>query len=116
MVHCTIQHTGASTEYSTLCYARAAEGGAGEEERRKDEGTGERAKEAARAVCGKATGAWVIGGRGGRRRAMEGECDGKAVWHFVVWSATETVFLVRLPCLRVWVPSAPSFPHSALAQ
>jgi hypothetical protein len=28
-----------------LCYARAAEGGAGEEERRRDEGTGERAKE-----------------------------------------------------------------------
>jgi hypothetical protein len=41
-------------------YARAAEGGAGEEERRRDEGTGKRAKEVARAVGGKATEAWVI--------------------------------------------------------
>jgi hypothetical protein len=42
-----------------VCYARAPEGGAEEKE-----GTGERAKdkEAARAVGGKATGAWVIGG------------------------------------------------------
>jgi hypothetical protein len=45
-----------------LCYARAAEGGAGEEERRRDEGTGERAKEVARAAGGKAAGVWVIGG------------------------------------------------------
>jgi hypothetical protein len=33
---------------STLCYAGAAERGAGEEERRRDEGTGEGAKEVAR--------------------------------------------------------------------
>jgi hypothetical protein len=33
-----------------------------EEERRRDEGTGGRAKEVARTVAGKATGAWVIGG------------------------------------------------------
>jgi hypothetical protein len=37
-------------------------GGAGEEERRRDEGTGEGAKEVARAGGGKAAGAWVIGG------------------------------------------------------
>jgi hypothetical protein len=39
-------------------------GAQGEEERRRDEGTGERAKEVARAVGGEATatGAWVIGG------------------------------------------------------
>jgi hypothetical protein len=43
------------------CCARAAEGGAGEEERR-DEGTGEGAKEVARTAGGKAAGAWVIGG------------------------------------------------------
>jgi hypothetical protein len=45
-----------------LC--KAAEGGAGEEERRRDEGTGEgaKAKEVARAAGGKAAGAWVIGG------------------------------------------------------
>ena len=49
---------------STLCYARVAEGGAGEEERRRDEGTGNRAKEVARAAGGraKAAGARVIGG------------------------------------------------------
>ena len=35
---------------------------AGEEERRRDEGAGERAKEVARTAGGKATGAWVIGG------------------------------------------------------
>jgi hypothetical protein len=35
-------------QYSTLCYAGAAERGAGEEERRRDEGTGEGAKEVAR--------------------------------------------------------------------
>jgi hypothetical protein len=48
-------------------------GGTGEEEGRRDEGTGERAKEGSRAVGGKATGAWVIGGRGGRRHAMDYE-------------------------------------------
>ena len=35
-------------------------GAQGEEERRRDEGTGERAKEVARALVGKATGARVI--------------------------------------------------------
>ena len=45
----------------------------------RDEGTGGRAKEVARAVGGKVTGAWVIGGRGGRRRATEDGCDGKAL-------------------------------------
>jgi hypothetical protein len=39
-----------------------AEGGAGEEERRRDEGTGEGVKEVARTAGGKAAGAWVIGG------------------------------------------------------
>jgi hypothetical protein len=58
IVHCT-------TVYSTPCYARAAEGGAGEEERRRDEGTGDRAKEFARTAGGKAAGVWV------RRRATE---------------------------------------------
>jgi hypothetical protein len=47
---------------STMCYARAAEGGAGEEEIRGDEGTGNRAKEVARIASGKAAGARVIGG------------------------------------------------------
>jgi hypothetical protein len=61
-----------------LCYARVA-GAAGEEEMRRDEGTGERAKEVARVVGGKATGVWVIGGRGGRRHAMEDGCDRKAL-------------------------------------
>jgi hypothetical protein len=46
--------------FATVCYARTAEGGAGEEERRRDEGTGNRAKEVARAAGGKAAGAWVI--------------------------------------------------------
>ena len=45
-----------------LCYAREAERGAGEEERRRDEGTGEGTKEVARTVGGEAAGAWVIGG------------------------------------------------------
>ena len=48
-----------------LCYAwAAAERGAGEEERRRDEGTRKRAKEVARTVGGKAAGArvMVIGG------------------------------------------------------
>ena len=39
-----------------------AEGGAGEEERRRDEGTRKRAKEVARTADGKAAGARVIGG------------------------------------------------------
>ena len=37
-------------------------GGAGEEERRRDEGTGNRAKEVARTAGGKAAGAREIGG------------------------------------------------------
>jgi hypothetical protein len=64
IVHYTIIYRG---QYSTLCYARAAGVGAGEEERRRDEGTGEGAKEVARTAGGKeergkAAGAWVIGG------------------------------------------------------
>jgi hypothetical protein len=43
-----------------LLYAGAAERGAGEEERRRDEGTEERAKEVARTAGGKAAGARVI--------------------------------------------------------
>jgi hypothetical protein len=39
-----------------LCYAGAAERGAGEEGRRRDEGTGDGAKEFARAAGGKAAG------------------------------------------------------------
>ena len=59
----TLHYTGASiVRYATVLYARAAEGGAGEEERRRDEGTEDRAKEVARAAGGKAAGAWVIGG------------------------------------------------------
>ena len=46
---------------------------------RRDEGARERAKEVARAVGGKATGNWVTRGRGGRRRAMEGGCDGQVL-------------------------------------
>jgi hypothetical protein len=34
----------------------------GAQERRRDEGTGKRAKEVARAAGGEAAGAWVIGG------------------------------------------------------
>jgi hypothetical protein len=60
-----------SFAHSTQCYARAAEGGAGEEERRRDEGTGDRAKEVARTAGGKAAGAWVTEGRGVRGHAME---------------------------------------------
>ena len=56
---------------SAMCYARAAEGDAGDEERGRGEGTGEGAKEVARAGGGEAAGIWVIGGRGGRGRAME---------------------------------------------
>jgi hypothetical protein len=56
--HGTLHHAGASV---ALCCVRAAEGAAGEEERRRDEGTGERAKakEVARAAGAKAAGAWV---------------------------------------------------------
>ena len=43
-----------------LC--KGSRGGAGEEERRRDEGAGEGVKEVARAAGGKAAGAWVIGG------------------------------------------------------
>jgi hypothetical protein len=50
-----------------LCYAGAAERGAGEEERRRDEGTGDGAKEVARSAGGKAAGARVNG------------CDGKVL-------------------------------------
>ena len=49
-------------QYSTLCYAGAAERGAGEEERRRDEGTGEGAKEVVRTAGGEAAGARAIGG------------------------------------------------------
>jgi hypothetical protein len=42
--------------------SREAERGAGEEERRRDEGTGDGAKEVARTAGGKAAGARVIGG------------------------------------------------------
>ena len=49
-------------QHSAACYAGAAERGAGEEERRRDEGTGDGAKEVARAAGGKAAGARVIGG------------------------------------------------------
>jgi hypothetical protein len=45
-----------------LCYAREAERGAGEEERRRDEGPGKGAKEVARTAGGEAAGARVIGG------------------------------------------------------
>jgi hypothetical protein len=54
-----------------LCYAGAAERGAGEEERRRDEGTGDGAKEVARSAGGKAAGARAIGEWGGWRHAME---------------------------------------------
>jgi hypothetical protein len=37
----TLHTTLYRSQYSTLCYARAAEGGAREEGRRRDEGTGE---------------------------------------------------------------------------
>jgi hypothetical protein len=62
IVHCTIQEL--AYYNSPLCYARAAEGSAGEDERRRDEGTGDRAKAVARAAGGEAAGAgaWVIGG------------------------------------------------------
>jgi hypothetical protein len=40
---------------------------------------GEGTKGGARSVGGKSTGAWVIEGRGGRRRAMDCGCDGKVL-------------------------------------
>ena len=54
----TLHYTGDST----VCYAREAERGAGEEERRRDERARKRAKEVARAAGGEAAGARVIGG------------------------------------------------------
>jgi hypothetical protein len=55
-----------------LCRGSAERGaGAGEEERRRDEGMGDGAKEVARAAGGKAAGARAIGGRGGWGRSME---------------------------------------------
>jgi hypothetical protein len=61
--HSMLRYTGSSTARCAM-EGGAAEGGAGagEEERRRDEGTGDGAKEVARAAGGKATGAWVIGG------------------------------------------------------
>jgi hypothetical protein len=71
--HSALHYTGGSTQHSAVCYAGTAERGAGEEERRRDEGTGDGAKEVARTAGGKAAGARarVIGGRGGWRHAME---------------------------------------------
>jgi hypothetical protein len=45
-----------------LCYAGAAERGAGEEEGRRNEGTGDGTKEVVRTAGGKVAGARVIGG------------------------------------------------------
>ena len=45
-----------------LCYAGAAERGAGEEERRRHEGTGDGAKEVPRTAGVEAAGARVMGG------------------------------------------------------
>jgi hypothetical protein len=56
IVHYTIQEI---VQYAML---GAAERGAGEEERRRDEGTGDGAKEVARTAGGKAAGARAIGG------------------------------------------------------
>jgi hypothetical protein len=49
-------------QHSTVFCAGAAERGAGEEERRRDKGTGDGAKEVARTAGGEAAGAEVIGG------------------------------------------------------
>ena len=57
--HSTLHYTG--RQHSTACYAGAAEKGAGEEERRRDKGTGDGAKEVARAAGVKAAGARAIG-------------------------------------------------------
>jgi hypothetical protein len=76
--------------HAALQCAGAARRGAREGERRRNEKKGEVTKEVARAVGGKATGAWMIGGRGGsggselrevveRRRAMDHGCDRKAL-------------------------------------
>jgi hypothetical protein len=74
-----------------LCAMQGQQGGeggagAGEEERRRDEGTGERVKEVVRTVGGKATGAWVIsqedeteGGIICRGYSTEDGCDRKAL-------------------------------------
>jgi hypothetical protein len=71
--------------------------GAAEQERRRDEGTGESTKEVARAVGGKATGVWVTGGRGKRRRAMEDGCEGK-----VLRCGTGDRHQHGLQCPKVW--------------
>jgi hypothetical protein len=76
IVHYTIHRS----QYSTLFYVRAAEGGAGEDEKRRDEGTGEGEVARTRTAGGKAAGAWVIGGLDGRKGmlwrtgVMEGPC------------------------------------------
>jgi hypothetical protein len=98
--HSTLPHR----SYSS--YARAAEGGAGEEERRRDEGTGERAKEVARAVGGKAR-AWVM--------QQEDEVEGRALWEAGVMerscavarkktsAGSLLVFLPALPALGIFL-------------
>ena len=61
--HSTLHYfTQETAQHGMLPYAGAAERGAGEEERRRDEGTGDGAKEVARTAGGKAAGARVIGG------------------------------------------------------
>jgi hypothetical protein len=62
IVHYTIHYTGVSIVRYAMQGQQRAEGGAGEEERRRDEGTGEGAKEVALAAGSKAAGARVIGG------------------------------------------------------
>jgi hypothetical protein len=66
LAHCTMQEL---AQCAIPCKGSRGQRGAhaGEEGRMRDEGTGERAKEVARTVCGKATGAWMIGERGRRR-------------------------------------------------
>jgi hypothetical protein len=71
-----------------VCHVGAVRRGAGEEERRRSEGTREGTKDGARAGGGKATGAWVIviGGQGKKRHPMDCGCDGSkglALWHGV---------------------------------
>ena len=80
-----------------LQYARAAEGGTGEEERRRDEGTGDKAKEAARAADGTAAEAWVIGGRGGRRRDMEERMRWRGL---ALWREGKDIDNTKCPWLR----------------
>jgi hypothetical protein len=60
--HSTLHYTDASIVRYAMCYARAAEGGAVEGERRRSDGTGEGGKEVGRTAGGKAAGALVIGG------------------------------------------------------